>query len=242
MIAIHADFSMFNIAETYSQIRMADINKAPLKLFCTHAGLDVGEDGKTHQCIDYLSLLSNLYGFEVILPADANQADKAVHYALSVPHPVAVIGGRSKLPILSDEKGGALGFRYGKADWLCRGADAVVITYGNLVHRALAAARTLKEQGIAVGVLNMPTPLHLDADAVAMAAETGLVFTYEDHNVASGIAGGVARLLCERGIRCRFYALGVTHYGSSTAPDTLYAEQGLGVNNLVDTIKNNINK
>ncbi len=56
-IAVHADFAIFNISETYSQNRMADINKAPVKLMCTHAGLDVGEDGKTHQCIDYIGLL-----------------------------------------------------------------------------------------------------------------------------------------------------------------------------------------
>ena len=74
---------MFNIAETYSQNRMSDINKAPLKLFSTHAGLDVGEDGKTHQAIDYISLLGNLHHFQVIVPADANEADGAVRYAMA---------------------------------------------------------------------------------------------------------------------------------------------------------------
>ena len=97
VLAVHADFAMFNIAETYSQNRMADINHAPVKLFATHAGLDVGEDGKTHQSIDYISLMANLHGFKVIVPADANQADGAVRYAMSVPEPVAVIGGRSPI-------------------------------------------------------------------------------------------------------------------------------------------------
>ncbi|WP_198471134.1 hypothetical protein, partial [Acetomicrobium sp. S15 = DSM 107314] len=38
----------------YNQQRLNDINGANLKLFLTHVGLDVGEDGATHQCIDYV--------------------------------------------------------------------------------------------------------------------------------------------------------------------------------------------
>lgn len=235
MIAVHADFSMFNIAETYSQNRMADINKAPLKLFSTHAGLDVGEDGKTHQSIDYISLLSNLHGFKVIVPADANQADRAVHYAMSVPYPVAVIGGRSKMPVLKDESGKSLGFCYGKGQWLRRGTHGVIITYGNMVHRAVKAADELKAEGIEIGVLNCPTPCELDSEAIIKAAETGLIITYEDHNVKTGISGDVAKIIC--GTPCKLKTLGVWKYGSSTTPENLYREQGIDYENLKNNIK-----
>ena len=238
MMAVHADFSMFNIAETYSQNRMADINKAPLKLFSTHAGLDVGEDGKTHQSVDYISLLSNFYGFRVIVPADANQADGAVHYAMSVPYPVAVIGGRSKMPILTDAEGNALTFTYGKGQWLRRGGQATIITYGNMAHRAVKASDELKAEGIEVGVLNCPTPCDLDVDAISDAAKTGLIVTYEDHNVKTGISGEVARILC--GTSFQLKALGVHQYGASTIPENLYKEQGIDVESLKNTIKINL--
>jgi len=45
---------VFGVDETYNQHRLNDINETSLKLICTHNGLDVGEDGKTHQCIDYV--------------------------------------------------------------------------------------------------------------------------------------------------------------------------------------------
>ena len=238
MIAVHADFSMFNIAETYSQNRMADINKAPLKLFSTHAGLDVGEDGKTHQSIDYLSLLGNLHGFRVIVPADANQADAAVRYAMSIAYPVAIIGGRSKMPVLTDENGNTLDFVYGKGQWLRRGDKATIITYGNMAHRAVKAADELNEEGISVGVLNCVTPCELDEDAVLQAAKSGLVITYEDHNVKTGISGEVARILCSTS--CKLQTLGVTKYGSSTTPDNLYKEQGLDEQSLKNIVKTNL--
>ena len=238
MIAIHADFAMFNIAETYSQNRMSDINKAPLKLFSTHAGLDVGEDGKTHQAIDYISLLGNLHHFQVIVPADANEADGAVRYAMSVPNPVAVIGGRSKLPILTDANGDALSFTYGKGQWLRTGEQGVIVTYGNMVHRALKAADELKAEGINVGVLNCSTPCDLDTDAILEAAKTGLLITYEDHNVKTGISGEVARIIC--GTACKLQCLGVSKYGSSTSPENLYKEQGIDVEGLKNTVKSNL--
>ena len=226
---------MFNIAETYSQNRMADINKAPLKLFSTHAGLDVGEDGKTHQAIDYTSLLGNLHYFKVIVPADANEADGAVRYAMSIPYPVAVIGGRSKLPVLTDANGNPLTFTYGKAQWLRCGGQATVLTYGNMAHRAVQAADELKKEGIEVGVLNCSTPCDLDEDTILQAAKTGLVITYEDHNVKTGISGEVAKILC--GTLCKLKTLGVHQYGSSTSPENLYKEQGLDVESLKNTIK-----
>lgn len=237
MISVHADFSMFNIVETYSQNRMSDINKSPVKLFCTHAGLDVGEDGKTHQCIDYLGLLSNLFGFEVIVPADANQADAAVRYALSVDKAVAVISGRSKKPVLTDENGNLLGFEYKKADWLRTGQDGTIITYGNLAHKAVKISDDLKGENINIGVLNVSTPVDIDEKEVINASKTGFVITYEDHNVKTGVGSMVANIYADKEIKCKLIRKGINKYGASMSPDKLYAEQGLDEENIKNIIK-----
>ncbi|RLA99601.1 MAG: transketolase, partial [Deltaproteobacteria bacterium] len=85
VVSIFADFGMFGIDETYNQQRLNAINRAHLKLVCTHLGVDVGEDGKTHQCIDYLGLMRNLQGFKVVIPIDPNETDLATRWALSSP-------------------------------------------------------------------------------------------------------------------------------------------------------------
>ena len=80
IISFFSDFGVFGVDETYNQQRLNDQNFTNLKLVCTHLGLDVGEDGKTHQCIDYIGVLRNTYGFKIIIPADPNQTDRAVSY------------------------------------------------------------------------------------------------------------------------------------------------------------------
>ncbi|HOD54358.1 MAG TPA: transketolase, partial [Candidatus Cloacimonadota bacterium] len=115
-----ADFGVFGIDETYNQHRLSDINETNLKVINTHVGLDVGEDGKTHQCIDYVGLMRNLYHFQVIVPADPNQTDRAVHYAAMHQGNVVMAMGRSKLDILTKENGEVFfdenyTFKYGKA-------------------------------------------------------------------------------------------------------------------------------
>jgi len=80
-----ADFGVFGVDETYNQHRLNDINNTNLKLICTHNGLDVGEDGNTHQCIDYVGVMRNLFGFKIIIPADPNQTDRVIRYVAKTP-------------------------------------------------------------------------------------------------------------------------------------------------------------
>jgi transketolase len=80
LLSFFADFGVFGVDETYNQHRLNDINETNLTLICTHNGLDVGEDGKTHQCIDYVGVMQNLFGYKIIIPADPNQTDRVIRY------------------------------------------------------------------------------------------------------------------------------------------------------------------
>jgi transketolase len=146
--------------------------------------------------------------------------------------------GRSKLPVIADAAGEArfgdgYEFVYGRADWLWDGDEMTIITCGTMVHRALEAAGRLAEQGLGCGVLNVSCPLALDEAALERAARTGPVVTYEDHHVRTGLGALAGAWLLERGLHCRFRRLGVTHWGKSGAPEDLYREQGLAVEDLV---------
>ena len=105
VVSFFADFGVFGVCETYNQHRLSDINHANLKLVCTHVGLDVGEDGKTHQCIDYMGLFQNLFGFKIVLPADPNQTDRATRFVATNPGNFFLGMGRSKTPTILDEAG-----------------------------------------------------------------------------------------------------------------------------------------
>lgn len=248
VVPFFLDFGVFGIDETYGQHRMADTNEASIKLITTHCGLDVGEDGKTHQCVDYISLISNLPGYKLIVPADANQTDRAVRYIASTPGSFAITVGRSKVPVLTNEDGSPFydanySFSYGEAEWIRTGVDAVIISTGTMVHRAVRASEELAVENISVGVLNISSPLEIDIDAIRKACATGAVITYEDHFIQSGLGNLVASVIAENSFRCRFKKLGVTKYGKSCSAEEQYPLQGLDhislKKEIIEIINNN---
>jgi len=242
VLTFFSDFGVFGFDETYNQHRLNDINETNLKLVCTHCGLDVGEDGKTHQCLDYVGTMRNLYGFKIIVPADANQTDRVIRHIAREPGNFAVAVGRSKLPTVTNTKGnpffaGDYQFQYGKADIIRRGKDATVVAMGTMVCYCLAAVETLKGQGYSVGLIGVSCPAAPDVAAIKAAARTGAIVTCEDHDVWTGLGASVSMALATSGIACKLEMLGVKRYASSGTPDDLYAEQGIDPASVVKAVK-----
>lgn len=234
-------FGVFGVAETYNQQRLNDINHTNLKLVCTHVGLDVGEDGPTHQNIDYIALIGSLYGYSIFVPADPNQTDRVIRYIADKQGNYFVPMGRSKTGMILDEKGMPYfgtdyKFQPGKGDILREGKDGYIIAIGPLVHEAMKAHDILKQKGISIGVINMCTVKPLDKELVLKAAKTGLIVTAEDHNVETGLGSLVASVLAESGETPKFKKLGVKKYGGSGAPSDLYSMQGLDAESIAAVV------
>jgi transketolase len=232
MATFFSTFGTFAVSEVYNQNRLSDFNHTNMKIVATHVGLDVGEDGPTHQCIDYLGLMKNYFRFSVCMPADPNQTDRIVRYVATHPGNFFVGMGRSKTPVITDENGDVFygkdyTFTPGKADWLRHGDDITLVTYGALTPAVMEAWRILKEHGVSAGVLNMASLIPLDVDSLVDAALVGPILTVEDHHVDTGLGASTAVALMERGVSTRLKRLGVRHYGSSGKPAELYAAQGL---------------
>jgi transketolase len=233
VLSFWADFGVFGLDEVYNQQRLADINHASLKLALTHCGLDVGEDGRTHQCIDYVGALRSLFGWKVIVPADANQTDRAVRDMALAPGCVAIAMGRSALmPILDAEGAAAFAgdyrFRYGAIDVVRPGgSEAAVLAMGTLAGRAVDAVDDLRREGLSVAAAVVSCPLHLDDAVMARLATAPVIVTVEDHCIHSGLAASVAEWLASRGSGTRLVALGVSGYASSGTSDELFAAAGL---------------
>jgi transketolase len=241
LLTFFADFGVFGVDETYNQHRLNDINETNLKLICTHNGLDVGEDGKTHQCIDYVGVMQNLFGYKIIIPADPNQTDHVIRYISKTHGNFLVAMGRSAIPIILNEEGNPLfgasyEFRYGHADRVRDGKDAAIITTGGMLYRAVQACQKLRENGVEVQVIHISCLSDLDGEAMLQAAKTGVIITYEDHHIQTGLGSLVANFLAGHSSRIRFRKLGVTQYGSSGKPDDLYLMQGLDVESLIQAV------
>jgi transketolase len=241
-ISFFSDFGVFGIDETFNQQRLNDQNFTNLKLVCTHLGLDVGEDGKTHQCIDYIGVLRNLYGFKIIIPADPNQTDRVIRYIADKEGNWFVGMGRSKLPVILKENGDIFfdenyEFEYGKVDIIREGKDGFILTYGCMVYRAIKIHEILKKEGINIGVMNYSCPTTIDEERLKIALNTGFLITYEDHHIDTGLASTISLYLAEKNYNVRFLRFGVKFYGASGTPDELFKIQGIDPETVAEKIK-----
>jgi transketolase len=242
VISLWADFGVFGLSEVYNQQRLNDINSTNLKLVLTHVGLDVGEDGETHQNIDYISLLRNTFGWRILVPADPNQADRMTRWAIQEPGNICIAMGRSKIPLITSEEGKPFfgedyRFSYGALDMIRPGGDAAVIATGHMASRAIRAWEILRDQGIGVSVYHAGCPLHLDPAAMEAASDTGRIVTFEDHHAGTGLGSLVASKLMEMGLCCELRTLGVTRYGESGASVDVLSSMGLDPEDLAGTVR-----
>jgi transketolase len=247
MAVFYSTFGVFTVSEVYNQNRINDINHTNMKAVATHVGLDVGEDGPTHQCIDYVGLLRNLYGFEILLPADPNQTDRIIRYAAMNAGNHFVGMGRSKTPVITNEEGepffaGSYQFDPNKADRLRTGNAGTIMTYGAMTTYVMTAWEKLKEDGIDVGVLNIASLKPLDREAIIEAARKGPVLTVEDHHIDTGLGAIAGLVIAEEQIQTSFKRLGVTRYASSGKPADLYASQGLDPDSIAASFKELLEK
>ena len=187
-------FAMFCAGRTFDQIRNSvAYPRLNVKLVGTHAGLTVGEDGATHQCLEDLALMRVIPGMTVICPADGNETRAAVRAIAEYDGPVYLRLGRLSVDTVTDLAD--YKFEIGKAYTMRQGMDATIIATGCMVQEALKAASVLEQEGIQVRVLDMHTIKPLDEEAVLAAArETGVIVTAEEHNILAGLGGAVAEV------------------------------------------------
>lgn len=239
VVPVWAEFGVFGLAEAYNQQRMNDVNRAGEKLVLTHVGLDVGEDGMTHQCIDYVSLMSNFFNWKLVVPADPNQTDRATRWALKTPGNVCLAMGRGKLPTLCANGKPLLArdFKYGEAVKVREGSDAAILALGAMAGRAVQAAELLERRGIHAAVYAVSCPLEIDRAALTEAFRTGTVLTVEDHNVNSGMGSLWLARAEELGLRAAARRLGVHRYGDSGPSEEVYAAMGLSADAIAATLE-----
>lgn len=241
ILTFFADFGVFGIDETYNQHRLNDINRTNLKLIITHVGLDVGQDGKTHQCIDYIGLARNLFNFKLIVPCDPNQTDRAIRYVAKTNGNFIVAMGRGTWPVIYGEDGHPLygenyEFVYGKADVLRNGSDILMITYGGMVDRALRIRENLKKDGISMAVVNMACVLEVDRKTLDQFLSVPVIVTYEDHNLYTGVAQTVSRFLLEAKFQGTLLSFGVKKYGVSGDTEEALRAEGLDIDSITEEL------
>ena len=228
-------FAMFSAGRAFEQIRNSiaypNLN---VTIIGTHAGITVGKDGATHQCLEDISIMRSIPNMTVLCPADAVETKKAVEWLKDYKGPAYLRLSRLEVENICDEAS----TRIGRATTMRDGKDATIIACGLMVHQAMKAAEELAKQNIDVRVLNINTIKPIDRESIIRAAkETGCIVTAEDHNIIGGLGGAVAEVIAEA-YPVKMARVGVRDsFGKSGDPAALMEKYGLTSKNIVDAVK-----
>ena len=194
---VASSFAMFAAGRAFEQVRNSiAYPHLNVKICATHAGITVGEDGATHQCLEDLALMRAIPGMTVISPSDAMEAAAALETALTTDGPFYIRFGRYAVPVI--HKPETFHFELGKGEQLIGGKDVTVVATGMMVYPAIEAALYMSTRGIGVRVINIHTIKPLDKSIIRRAAaETGAIVTAEEHNIIGGLGSAVAECVSE---------------------------------------------
>ena len=196
-IPFMSSFAMFATARNFEQIRNSiGYPQLNVKIAASHAGISVGEDGATHQCLEDMALMRQIPGMVVLNPADDVEARAAIKAAYEYVGPVYIRLGRLAVPVLNDEEN--YKFEMGKGVVLKEGTDVTIFATGLEVYEAVLAAEMLEKDGISAEVVNIHTIKPIDKELViASATKTGKVVTVEEHFTIGGLGSAVCEVLSE---------------------------------------------
>ncbi len=192
-------FAIFAAGRAYDQVRLGIAhNELKVRIGASHGGVSLGEDGASHAMIEDIALMRAMPRMQVVIPADYNQAYRAVLESYEDnDEPMYMRFGRPSTPIVYEDIPETLG---NGVDVLREGKDISLVATGHMVWRALEAAETLeREDGIEAEVVNVAIVKPLASEPILESvSKTGVAVTAEEHRTAGGLADAVRTVAAEQ--------------------------------------------
>ncbi|MBW1887884.1 MAG: transketolase, partial [Deltaproteobacteria bacterium] len=215
-------------------IRLAAMMGLQVIYVFTHDSIGLGEDGPTHQPIEQLAALRAIPNLTVIRPCDANETAEAWRFAIEDRKgPVALALTRQGVPTLDRDK-------FASAQGLHRGAyilsethngtpDLILIASGSEIQIAIDASQELKEKGVAVRVVSMPSWQIFDGQPEEYRNQVLPPDIKARVAIEAGSTQGWHRYVGEKS-----YVVGIDHFGASAPSKILYEKFGITVDRVVE--------
>lgn len=166
-----------------------------VKIVGRNCGITYSDLGATHQSLDDFAIMRMIPGMTVLAPQDPAEIRQAVKAMLKHDGPVYMRIGNQKIPQIFEEKP----FVIGKGEILCEGSDLTIVSTGSSTLDALGAVEILKEEGISVQLIGMPSVCPIDKKLLLEAvSKTRRVMTVEEHYADGGLGTIVTEVLSER--------------------------------------------
>jgi len=234
LIPYTATFLMFS-EYARNALRMAALMKVRQIFVFTHDSIGLGEDGPTHQPVEQTATLRLIPNMDVWRPCDTTES--AVAWANAIERrdgPTSMCFSRQNLPFQARSAEQVAAIR--KGGYVLSEAEgsepqAVILATGSEVALAMAAQKTLAEQGVAVRVVSMPSTNVFDRQDAAYRA--------------SVLPAGLPRVAVEAGTTDGWYkyvglegrVIGIDRFGESAPAGELFKYFGITADAVVQAVK-----
>ena len=201
IIPVVAIYSTF-MQRAYDQIiHDVCLQKLPVVLALDRGGF-VGADGPTHHGLFDYSFLRAVPNMVVMVPKDENELQHMLKTAVDCGCPASIRYPRGQgvgVPIDNDPT--LLEIGKGEIVHDAEGAEMAIIAIGSTVYPAIAAARILHDEGIAVRVINARFVKPLDVTLLCECAKAiKKIITVEENVLMGGFGSAVLEMFEEQGI------------------------------------------
>ena len=148
------------------------------------------------------SIFGHTPGLQVVMPSTAADAKGLLKTAIRSEDPVIFLEHKALYrasQARTPEPDAEYLIPFGKAKTAREGTDLSIITYGFMVHKALAAAKTVAKEGISIEVIDLRSLVPLDTEAVLNSVrKTGRALVlYEDHEFL-GYGAEISALIADK--------------------------------------------
>jgi transketolase len=198
----------FLTARSLEQIK-ADIaySDHPVCLIGISAGISYGQLGSTHHSIHDYAVLRCINNISIVAPADNFETSEAIKQAVNFNSPLYLRFGKKPMLDISNEN---KDFKIGKAKFVTKGEDVLLIASGETVQRAYLAAQLLSEKNIHATVISMHTIKPFDAKTfLTESKKSKVIISIEEHSIYGGLGEQCASLLAQHNINAKFQILGI---------------------------------
>jgi transketolase C-terminal domain/subunit len=227
-----------------SEATMARLNESNLLCHFSHAGVDDMADNTCHFGINIWLAHNGIPqgdSTRLYFPADAKQMKSVLEVVYHDPGLRYVFSTRSKVPFILKEDGTnffdeSYRFTPGKDDVIRTGSAGYVVSYGELLYRALDSVEAARAAGIDVGLINKTTLNVIDEDTMRLVGESPFALVVEGQNVNTGLGTRYGSWLLERGLSPKFGYMGVSKLGAGGLSEHI-PHQGLAPSDILAKIK-----
>ena len=190
--------SMDSIANQASRLRLMTGGQArlPVTFF---AAMGAGSSTAAQHSDTPYPILMNLSGINVVVPATPADAKGLMKTALRSDTPTVFLVPRTRGAVTGEVPEGEYLVPFGQAAIHREGGDVTIVAIGSAVQHALAAAKTLEEQGIEADVIDPRTLVPLDYDSILKSvAKTGHLIVVDEARESCSAASQIGAVVAER--------------------------------------------